>query len=142
MVHLDADGKVLARRELDLEGRANSGLEGVCVDSSGGVHAVSEKDPRLFLTLAADLSVRSRQELDFAKDLSGLDCNGGQGRLWVLSDQSRRLYLWGPEEGVVRTYPLPFDKAEGVAVDRAAGLAYIVSESEDRLYVFAIDDPE
>ena len=141
VVHLDADGDVLARRELDLEGKANSGLEGVCLDSSGTVYVANEKDPRLFATLAPDLSIESHREVDFADDLSGLDC-GGEGRFWVLSDQSRRLYLWSPEEGVISSYRLPFDKAEGVAVDGTAGLAYIVSESEDRLYVYAIEYPE
>ena len=38
--------------------------------------------------------------------------------------------------------PLPFEKAEGVAVDAAAGRVYIVSESEDRLYVYSIEFPE
>lgn len=140
VVHLDAKGEVLARHKLDLEGKPNSGLEGICLDSSGTVYVVNEKNPGLFVTLNADLSIASQRQLDFAEDLSGLDC--GDGRFWVLSDQSRMLYRWSPDGGVTGAYPLPFDKAEGVAVDLAAGLVYIVSESEDRLYVYAIEDPE
>lgn len=142
VVHLSRDGEVLGRRQLDLEGKDNSGLEGICLDSSGTVHVLNEKDPGLFITLAADLSILSQRELDFAEDFSGLDCGGGFGRFWVLSDQSRMLYLWSPEEGVISAYPLPFDKAEGVAVDAAAGIAYIVSESEERLYMYAIERPD
>ena len=58
------------------------------------------------------------------------------------SDQSCTLYLWSPETSVVSAYFLPFDKAEGVTVDTAAGRVYIVSESEDRLYVYSIEFPE
>ena len=89
-----------------------------------------------------DLSIHNQRQLDFANDFSGLDCHSGQESFWVLSDQSRALYLWSPEEGVKGSYSLPFDKAEGVAVDAAAGLVYIASESEDRLYVYAIEYPE
>ena len=142
VVHLDANGEVLAREELDLESKSNSGLEGICLDSSGTVYVLNEKDPGLFIALNPDLSIRNQRQIDFAQDFSGLDCHGGHGRFWVLSDQSRMLYLWSPEEGVSGAYPLPFDKAEGVAVDAATGLVYIASESKDRLYVYSIEYPE
>ena len=142
VVHLDANGKVLGRRQLDLKGEPNSGLEGICLDSSGTVYVLNEKDPGLFIALNVDLSIHNQRQLDFANDFSGLDCHSGQDSFWVLSDQSRALYLWSPEEGVKGAYSLPFDKAEGVAVDEAAGLVYIASESEDRLYVYAVEDLE
>ena len=142
IVHLNASGRVLGRRPRDLQGKANSGLEGICLDSTGTVYVLNEKDPGLFVALNADLLIANLRQLDFAEDLSGLDCDGGSGCFWILSDQSRMLYLWSPETGVVSAYPLPFDKAEGVAVDAAAGRVYIVSESEDRLYVYSIEFPE
>ena len=142
IVHLNASGRVLGRRQLDLQGKANSGLEGICLDSTGTVYVLNEKDPGLFVALNADLSIANLRQLDFAEDLSGLDCDGGSGCFWILSDQSRMLYLWSPETGVVSAYPLPFDKAEGVAVDASAGQIYIVSESESRLYVYSVEFPE
>ena len=111
VVHLDVKGEVLARHKLDLEGKPNSGLEGICLDSSGIAEIVNEKDPGLFIALNADLSIASQREFDFAEDLSGLDC--GDGHFWVLSDQSRMLYRWSPAGGVTGAYPLPCDQAEG-----------------------------
>ena len=142
VLHLDVTGAVLSRWQLDLEGAPNNGLEGICLDSSGTVYVLNEKDPSLFIALDGDLSIEKKYELDFAEDVSGLDCNGGQGRFWVLSHQSRMLYLWSPEVGVTGAHPLPVDKAEGVALDPASSLIYIVSESEDRLYVYSIEFPE
>ena len=110
-MHLDVKGEVLARHKLDLEGKPNSGLEGICLDSSGIAEIVNEKDPGLFIALNADLSIASQREFDFAEDLSGLDC--GDGHFWVLSDQSRMLYRWSPAGGVTGAYPLPCDQAEG-----------------------------
>ena len=40
------------------------------------------------------------------------------------------------------TTSLPMEKAEGVAVNAVAGLVYIASELEDRLYVYSIEYPE
>lgn len=142
ILHLDGRGEVLARRQLDLEGKESSGPEGICLDPSGAIFVLNEKNPGLFVTLAADLSIASQRELDFAKDFSGLDCDGGSGRFWVVSDQSRMLFLWSPDTGVISAYPLPFDKAEGVAVDASTGQIYIVSESESRLYVYSVEFPE
>jgi len=139
VVHLDTDGEVLFRRKLDLNGKSNSGLEGISLDSNGTLYVLNEKSPGLFITLNDDLSIRNRHQLDFAEDFSALDYHRGQDDFWIISDKSQALYLWNPREGVAAIYPLPFGKAEGVAVDEAAGLIYIVSESGDRLYVYAVE---
>ena len=136
VVHLNGDGREIGRRELDLEGPANSGLEGVCLED-GVLHLLNEKDPPLYLALG-DGAIRVRRRVAFASDLAGLACGGG--RFWLLSDRDRALYLWGPERGVEATYPLDIDKAEGVALDPGAGRLYVVSESESRLYVYLVED--
>lgn len=139
VVHLDANGEVAARRQLDLAGEPNSGLEGISLDSNGTLYVLNEKNPGLFITLNDDLSIKNRRQLGFAEDFSALDYHRGRDSFWILSDQSQALFLWNPREGVTATYPLPFDKAEGVAVDEVDDLIYVVSESEDRLYVYAIE---
>lgn len=142
VVHLDADGRVLARRQLDLTGNPNNGLEGICLDSGGTVHVVNEMDPGLFVSLDDDLSMESWHTLDFADDYSGLDCHRPREGFWVLSHQDRMLFLWSPETGVTGAFPLPMDKPEGVAVDTTADLVYIAAELEERLYVYSIEYPE
>ena len=139
VVHLSSSGRVLQRHQLDLTGEPNSGLEGICLDPDGATYVLNEKNPGLFIALNADLSIKSRRQLDFARDFSGLSCASDRNAFWVLSDQSRTLFLWNPEEGVLGGYALPFAKAEGVAVDAVDDLVYIASESKSMLYVYRIE---
>ena len=76
--------------------------------------------------------------MGFALDYSGLTWDPKRSSFWIVSDQSRALYLWSPKSGVLEEYGLPFPKAEGIAVDEAAKRIYIVSDSENRLYVFRL----
>lgn len=142
ILHLDLDGGVLDRHRLNLEGPSNSGLEGICIGAAGRLHVVNEKSPGLVLTLGPDLDTAVRSEISFAEDLSGMDCGAEPGRFWLVSDQSRALYLWEPGTGLLAAASLPFKKAEGVAVNAAARLAYVVSESEERLYLYSFALPE
>jgi len=136
VVHLDLGGKVLSRHPLGLVGERNSGLEGLCFDRQGRMFALNEKRPGLFIELNADVSIASQQVLDFAKDFSDLWFDRESGSFWILSDQSQKLYQWTKNKGVIAEYPLPFRKAEGLVCDDRANLLYIVSDSENKLYVY------
>lgn len=136
IVHLDLNGKVLSRHLLDLTGEKNSGLEGICLDDRGRMFALNEKRPGLFIELNSDRAIAAKRELDFAKDYSDISYNRKKACFWILSDQSQALYLWSKRGGAIAEYPLPFPKAEGIAVDEAAGRIYIVSDSENKLYVY------
>jgi len=136
IVHLDLDGKVLSRHPLGLTGEKNSGLEGLCLDDKRRMFALNEKRPGLFLELKADRTLATQLELSFAKDYSALTYSPAHGCFWIVSDQSQSLYLWSPKKGVTERYDLPCTKAEGVAVDEAKNRLYIVSDSENKLYVY------
>lgn len=138
VVHLDLNGDVLSRHRLDLTGEKNSGLEGICLDDQGHLFALNEKSPGLFLELDGGRSISTRRAMDFAKDFSGMAYDRKKGCFWIVSDKSQGLYLWSRRAGVVRRYALPYAKAEGVAVDDAAGRVYIVSDSENKLYVYRL----
>ena len=79
-----------------------------------------------------------KRPLAFALDYSGMAQSRKPGRFWIVSDQSQKLYLWDKAKGVVGECALPFPKAEGVAVDEAAKRIYIVSDSENTLYVYQL----
>ena len=138
LIHLDMNGDVLSRHRLDLAGEKNSGLEGICLDDKGQLFAVTEKRPGLFLELGAGRSISARRNVDFAEDYSGIAYDRKQGCFWIVSDKSQALYLWSRHAGVVQRYALPYEKAEGVAVDDAAKRIYIVSDSENKLYVYRL----
>jgi uncharacterized protein YjiK len=136
IIHLDLRGDVLSKTPLDLAGEPNSGPEGICLDEKHRMFLLNEKRPGLFVELNADLSIAAKQGLDFAKDYSGLAYDRKKACFWIVSDQSKKLYLWSKKKGVLGEYSLPFRKAEGVAVDEAANRIYIVSDSENKLYVY------
>jgi uncharacterized protein YjiK len=136
VIHLDLNGDVLSRHLLDLTGDKNSGLEGICLDARGRIVLLNEKRPGLFIELGSDHAIATQRRLDFAQDYSGLTYDRRKGCFWIVSDQSRSLYLWSKDKGVIGTYPLSFPKAEGIALDGAANLIYIVSDSENSLYVY------
>lgn len=136
LVHLDRKGDVLSRQRLALVGEKNSGLEGICLDAEGRMYVLNEKNPGLFLELGADFAITAEHRLVFAGDYSGLSYDREADCFWIVSDQARRLILWSKITGVVAEYALPFDKAEGVAFDAAAKRMYIVSDLENKLYVY------
>src|SRR6185436_9201453 len=135
IVHLDLNGAVLSKHRLDLTGEQNSGLEGLCLDDAGRMFALNEKNPGLFIQLNPDFTIVSTI-LGFAGDYSALTWNPQKSAFWVVSDQSRRLFLWTKAAGVMAIYDLPFPKPEGVAFDSAANLIYVVSDSTNTMYVY------
>jgi uncharacterized protein YjiK len=136
VVHLSLDGDVIARKGLDLAGKRNHGPEGICLDDRGRMFLVNEKDPGMLVELGKDLAITARRPLEFAGDYSGISYDRARGCFWIVSDESRKLYLWSRPKGVIGEFPLAFPKAEGVAVDEAAKRVYVVSDSENTLYVF------
>jgi len=136
IVHLSLDGDVLGRTTLDLPGKANHGPEGIALDDRGRMFLVNEKDPGLFIELTRDHAISARRPLAFAGDYSGISYDRKKGCFWIVSDQSQALFLWSKSKGVIGQFPLGFPKAEGVAVDEATKTVYVVSDSENKLYVY------
>lgn len=136
LVHLSLDGEILGRTTLDLPGKPNHGPEGITLDDRGRMFLVNEKDPGLFVELNKDHAVSARRPLEFANDYSGITYDRKKACFWIVSDQSQALFLWSKSKGVIGQFPLGFPKAEGVAVDETARAVYVVSDSENKLYVY------
>lgn len=136
LVHMDLDGNVIKREDIALTGEQNSGLEGVCFDGSGTMVVLNEKLPGMFIQLAADFTIVSKDTLTFAGDYSAITYDAAAAKYWIVSDQSHRLYLWSKVGGIAKEFDLPFLKAEGVAYDPASNRIYVVSDSERRMYVY------
>ncbi|NKB66275.1 MAG: hypothetical protein GKR89_04370 [Candidatus Latescibacteria bacterium] len=140
IVQLDQDGLVLRTVFLELGGQFNNGLEGITLDGAGGLHLLNEKNPGLFISLAADLTIETQYRLDFAQDYSGLAHDRRRDRFWILSHEDGMLYLWSQSEGVSASYPMPFAKIEGIAVDNDRQRLYLVSELDDSLRTYALNE--
>ena len=140
VVQVGLDGKELSRHSIDLPGSGNSGLEGICLDTSNTFYVLNEKNPRLWAKLKADFSTLVQKPIDEVEDLSGITYDTKRQMFWIVSDQSQLLFLWNAEQGVVKSYDLPYEKAEGVAHDPLLDRIYIVSDKTGKLYVYDLPD--
>jgi len=141
IVKLSTSGQELSRHELDVPGSGmNSGLEGIAIrESDHTIFVVNEKDPALLFQLNADFTVASEHGLGAGEDYSGICHDAITGLLWVVSDKAEVLFTWDAESGVGDVFNLPINKPEGVAIG-PDGRIYIVSDADDRLYVFEVGD--
>lgn len=139
IVTLSTDGQELSRQSLDVPGTsANSGLEGIALrDTDHTLFVVNEKEPARLFRLNADFSVASEHDLQAGIDYSGICHDAISGLLWVVSDQAEVLFTWDSQSGVRDIFHLPVNKPEGVAVG-SDGRIYVVSDADDRLYVFEV----
>jgi uncharacterized protein YjiK len=115
----------------------NSGLEGCTVDSENGIiYMVKQRSPgQLFSFNLADETLITI-ELNFDEDFSGIYYNDSDELLWILSDQSKTIYLCDTSGEVIRSYTHDIDQAEGITIDNALNRIYLVSDSKSRIYVF------
>ncbi len=135
VVQLNLTGTELARHKI-LDGSDNNGLEGICINSDNNVFVLKEKLPGQFIELNPDFSIKTQITLDFADDYSGICCDTIADRFWIVSDENQKLFLWDKNSGIIREHSIPIDKAEGVAYNPLEGKIYIISDSEEKLYVF------
>ncbi len=115
----------------------NSGIEGLAFDEDGQLWAAKEKDPARIYTYQLDTGELDDEKVDFADDLSALAIDPETGKLYALSDQDRTLFLLDHKLEVDKAWKLPINHPEGIAFD--GDTLYVVSDSEERLYVFEID---
>ncbi len=141
VVELDTTGRELQRHRI-LSGNDNSGLEGICIDAKHRFFVLKEKKPGLFIALNSDFTIKSKREITFAGDYSGMCADTLSNRFWILSDQDKSLFYWDRQNGVLSRYSLDVTKPEGIAVDFFAGLAYVVSDAQSVLYVFRLPNSD
>ncbi|WP_170530099.1 SdiA-regulated domain-containing protein [Ruegeria arenilitoris] len=153
-----------AAAELLVGNPLNKGPEGITVDpDTGRVFVVIEGQPRLLLVVSPDLTeiqevipldrgsgFVSDRVNDDELDVSGLAWSVS-GVLWILSDKGRQIFLYDPEtrtaDAIELTYMKNGDRKvvkhpEGIALDEAKGLLYILTDDAEksRLYVFNIPE--
>ena len=137
VVVLDTSGKELKRAALNLKGELNSGLEGITYDPKGKkFYLVNEKNPRLLLILNANLVEIDRDTLNFAKDFSGIFYDDTDNTLWILSDESQRIFKTDLSGKVIEEFKIKVTQPEGINLNKSRTKLYIVSDFTGNLYVF------
>ncbi len=134
---LTNDGQELARKEYDLPGRLNSGLEGIAYSQKDStLFLVNEKNPGLLLECDADFNIVKRTELNFAKDYSAIFVDEQSNDLWILSDESAGFYICDRNGKVKRSIQLEIPQMEGLTVDITNRRLYIISDNTEKLYIY------
>ena len=119
---------------------SNSGPEGITYNPrTGHFYILNEKSPGMLIDWLPDSGVLAEYNLNFANDYSGIFYEKNEDVLWIVSDASETLSKCDLTGKVIESYKLSFEKAEGIAINYATGEIYIVSDSEEKLYVLTIE---
>jgi len=142
VVNVDTLGRELRRVKIPVkQKKSNRGLEGIVFyPKKQHLFLLNEKSPKLLIELDDEQGVVSFRKLKFAKDFSGLAYDRRQHCLWIASDLSRSVTKWSLIGEPLASYRHDIDKAEGIAIDGERGILYLISDSQDELYLF--DPPE
>ncbi|MBL7014341.1 MAG: SdiA-regulated domain-containing protein [Candidatus Marinimicrobia bacterium] len=138
IVHIDTLGNLLSRHSILFDNsESNKGFEGIVLNpTTGTINLLNEKNPGVFLVLDSALIKTQELELGFAQDYSGICLNDINGNYFIVSDESKQMFEWNEQDGVINTYSLNFEKAEGVGFNSNTNRIYIVSDSEQKLYIY------
>lgn len=137
ILRLSAEGTQVSTNGVKWADDGNSGLEGLAVRADDGhVFAAKEKAPAQIAEYDENGHRVRRVDVDFARDVSELAL-GDDGFLYALSDEDQALFRLDAGLGVLRTWPLPMQNPEGLAVH--AGRVFVANDGEDRLYVFRLE---
>lgn len=133
---LGRNGEREASFEIDTTD-GNSGIEGLAFDADGAMYVAKEKNPATIIVLDPSGDEIDRAKLDFADDLSALAYNRHDGHLYALSDVEHKLFRLDSELERITSWKLPVRQPEGLAFDGST--VYVVSDSDERLYIFELD---
>jgi uncharacterized protein YjiK len=133
------NGNEISRTSFEIDGSKNSGLEGITYNSSNGhFYLINEKDPVLLIEADKKLNEVNRKEIN-VKDLSGVSYSLKENCLWLLSDEEQKIIKSSLDGDIITEYRITIDQPEGIAVDDEKGLIYVVSDREEKLYVYKME---
>ena len=118
-------------------GSLTNGLEGISYDiSNKDYHIVNEKQPGMFVVWNPITGLISQSGLQFADDYSGVYTDVENANLWIVSDESKRVYKCNLKAEVKMAYDLDDVKYEGIAIDN--DMIYLVNDATSRLNVYRV----
>jgi uncharacterized protein YjiK len=140
VVILDSSGNELKRATLNLKGELNSGLEGITYNPEKKTfYILNEKNPRLLITLDENLNELKRDTIKFAKDFSGIFFDDNDNSLWILSDESQRIFKTDLSGIPIEEFKIKVAQPEGITLNKASTKLFLVSDVTSNLYVFDLD---
>ncbi len=138
IIHLDELGNKIAEIAVPVDKNDdNNGLEGISINPSNGhFYILNEKNPSQMIELSDTGTFVRRVNLNFANDYSGIYVSASGSELWIVSDESERIFKCDIDGNLISYYDIDIANAEGIAIDEDKGILYIVSDSNNTLYIF------
>ncbi len=135
-----SDGAERERFEIATGGNTeNKGLEGLSFNTNNRAYYLMNEDlPGEMIVWSNSYGIISSTELNFAADYSGIFVDARNAFLYIISDESQSLYKCDYNATVIKKYPLPLTKFEGVVIDTEKQLVYMVNDKTAKLYIFKL----
>lgn len=134
--HLDLEGNVLFQKQLVYSSKDNKGPEGITIGENHTLYIINEKDPSVLLELNDTFQIKHEYQLDFALDYSDIAYDSTNNSFYLLSDESKALFVWNKQQSAICKYSLPEVANEGIAYNRQRDVFYIVNDATDQLFIY------
>ncbi len=141
IVFLDyPNGAEIERHHIETGGNTdNKGLEGLSYNPNNSAwYMVNEDVPGEMIVWNKNFENISVTPLSFASDYSGIFVDTKNALLYIVSDESMSIYKCDYNANVLKAYPLPATKFEGIAVDTGKQQAYLVNDKTGKLFIFKL----
>ncbi|MBK7227584.1 MAG: SdiA-regulated domain-containing protein [Ignavibacteriales bacterium] len=139
VVIIDTLGNEVSHKGFNLEGNLNEGLEGISYDSKNKIYyLLNEKNPGLLIKADSSFNELSRKVITFADDYSDIFYAIDDNTLWILSDESKRVFQTDLNGNKLKEFFIEVDQPEGLVVDYKNKLIYVVSDKKEELYEFKL----
>jgi len=137
--HLDKNGVLIGKiTDVHVKTKGNSGFEGIAKNGDK-LYILLEKDPGTLIVYDISSKKWDTYKLSFAKDYSGIDYDSRDNTLWIVSDESKTLNHCKLDGSLIDKQKIDVEQAEGVAVDRSSGIAWIISDAGHKLHRIKIE---
>lgn len=139
---LDLQGNVVGQKEIPVEkNEENEGLEGISYASfNQHFYIINEMNPGLLIETDNNLNVLTNYPLSFADDYSGICVDNTNQNLWIVSDMSATVNKCDMKGNLIKSFRIPVNNAEGIAIDFQNMKMYIISDAESKLYIFNLNN--
>jgi uncharacterized protein YjiK len=139
VVVVDTLGNEITRNKINVKGKLNEGLEGICYDVfENNFYFVNEKKPGLLIKTDANFNEIFRKEIKFARDYSEIFFAKEDSTLWILSDESEKIIQTDRNGKKLKEYGIKVIQPEGLIVDYKNKIVYVVSDKTEKLYEFKL----
>ncbi|GJQ63967.1 MAG: hypothetical protein SCALA702_30200 [Melioribacteraceae bacterium] len=140
LAFINRNGDILAEEKIKYKNKSNSGFEGITYSIKEGlIFILNEKKPGALLGINENFVLTEEVELGFLKDYSGIYYSDLKKEFWILSHESKTLLLLNRDYEKLREFKFNTPQMEGIAVDFTNSRLYIVSDPEEKLFVYKIN---